>query len=117
MKIILDTNALMAVGEFGVDVFRQLEHDLLYVLSGTIEELEKIQENQKGKHKRNAQVALSLLQRKSVKVLQSSGHVDDVLVEYSTKGYHILTQDLGLKRRLQKPYLTIRQKKRVVEVR
>ncbi len=106
----------MAVGEFKIDVFSQLEFDRVSVLSGTVNELKKIKQEQKGKYKRYAALALSLLKQKNVNVLESTGHVDNVLVSYSVKGYHILTQDIKLKRRLQKPYLTIRQKKKVVEI-
>lgn len=71
---------------------------------------------QRGKYKQAAKLALSLLKAKGVTVLESKGHVDDLLVAYSKKGFVVLTQDLGLKRRLQKPYLTIRQKKRIMVV-
>jgi rRNA-processing protein FCF1 len=121
MKVIIDTNALMAMAEFKVDVFAEINRvvDVSYsviVFSGIIEELEKIKNEEKMKFSRQAKLALSILKAKNVKVIRSSGHVDDALVRYSRKGDLVLTQDLELKKRLRKPYLTIRQKKFVVMV-
>ena len=118
-KIILDTNALMAISEFNLDIFSALEQccDFPYnlnVLQGTLDELKKISLEQRGKFKLAAKLALSILRSKGINVIKSSGNVDDLLVEYSKKGYLILTQDVILKRRLHKPYLTIRQKRKIV---
>ena len=124
-KIVLDTNALMAVAEFKLDIFRSIEDCCyfsyrLYVLSGTIDELQQIKETQRGKFKLAAKLALGILSNKisagMVSVLNSKGKVDDLLAAYSKSGYLILTQDVNLKKRLLKPYLTIRQKKFVVLV-
>ena len=120
-KIIIDTNVLMAISELSLDVFTAIDDfcDFTYslqVLEGTITELEKIKEEQRGKFKIAASLALQLLKAKNVKTIPSIGHVDDILVEYSTKGYLIITQDVLLKKRLHKPYLTIRQKKMFVMV-
>ncbi|HLC81685.1 MAG TPA: hypothetical protein VJH68_03425 [Candidatus Nanoarchaeia archaeon] len=124
-KIILDTNAMMAVAEFKLDIFRSLEDSCyfpyqLYVLSGTIDELQQIKETQRGKFNLAAKLALGILSIKIsagiVLVISNKGKVDDLLAAYSKKRYLILTQDVNLKKRLFKPYLTIRQKKFVVQV-
>lgn len=120
-RIILDTNALMAFAEFKLDVFSAIKEccDFQYkvvVLSGIVDELKKIKEEQRGKYKLAAKLALSLLNARKIEVVKSKGLVDDLLVEYSRKGYLILTQDIALKRRLKKPYMTIRQKKKVIVV-
>ena len=117
-KIILDTNALMAIAEFKLDIFSSLNECCdfkfrIYVLEGTIKELEKIKNKQRGKYKRGAQLALSLLKFKKIGVLKGKGDVDDLLVEHSIKDDLVLTQDIALKKRLVKPYLTIRQKRKV----
>lgn len=120
-KIILDTNALMAIAGFKVDIFSELEKACdfpfrIHVLSGTIDELKKIKEQQRGKYRRGAQLALSLLKAKKIPVIlpaKEKAGVDNLLVEHSQAGDLILTQDIGLKKRLKKPYLTIRQKKKV----
>ena len=120
-KIILDTNALMAIAEFKIDLFSELENRCdfnydLFVLSGTIKELNKIMEEQRQKFKRAAKLALGIIKVKSIKKIDSTDYVDDVLVKHSQNGDLILTQDVELKKRLTKPYLTIRQKKKIIIV-
>ena len=120
-KIIIDTNIWMAISEFKLDLFRELDSCCdfqykLFVLERTIAELEKIQQEQRGKFKRAAALAVSLIKAKKINVIPGEGNVDDLLTAFSKQGYLILTQDLGLKNRLTKPYLTIRQKKRVVVI-
>ncbi len=120
-RIILDTNALMAIAEFKIDLISELEKaaDFPYelcVLEGSIKELKKIQEEQREKFKRAAKLALGIISVKKIKVLPSQGYVDAELVKYSKSGDLILTQDVNLKKELNLPYLTIRQKKRVMLV-
>jgi len=120
-KIIIDTNALMAIGELKIDLFTEIDSIChfkykLYVLQGSIDELKMIMKDQRGKFKRSAALALSLLKAKKVDILPSEGDVDDVLAVLSHQGALVLTQDRQLKRRLMKPYLTIRQKKKVVMI-
>ncbi|MBT3297429.1 hypothetical protein HN385_00735 [archaeon] len=125
-KIILDTNALMAVAEFNLDVFTEVGYCCdftyqLYVLKSTITELEKIKVEQKLKYKLYAKLALSILTQKmgskEVKLLADQKpelSTDDNLILESKQGVLVLTQDIALKRKLTRPYLTIRQKKKVV---
>ncbi len=118
-KIILDTNVLMAISEFKLDLFTELDNCCdfeykLFVLERTIAELKKIQQEQRGKFKQAAKLVLSIIKVKKIPILKSSGDVDDILVTYSKKNYLILTQDIALKKRLSKPYLTIRQKKKII---
>lgn len=120
-KILFDTNAVMAIDEFKLDIFSAVDQccNFTYticVVEGVIDELEKIQKEQRGKYARAAKLGLSILKRKGIKILPGKGNVDDLLVEHSIKGDLVLTQDIGLKRRLAKPYLTIRQKKKVMIV-
>jgi rRNA-processing protein FCF1 len=121
-QIIIDTNALMAIAEMKIDIFSEIErvcdfrHDI-FVLEGTITELEKIQKDQKMKFRRAAKLAVDILTKKKIKIIQYPGSVDDVLTELSKKDCLVLTQDKELKTRLAKPYLTIRQGKRIVVVR
>ncbi len=111
----------MAVNLVGIDVFASLKEACnfsyqIFVLEGTIKELEKIMGEQRRKYKDSAKLSLKLLEVKKIKTLPSEGDVDDALVDYSKKGYLVLTQDVELKKRLEKPYLTIRQKKRIILV-
>ena len=120
-RVIIDTNALMAIAEFKIDIFSELEKvcDFPYetfVVQGTIDELESIKAHQKGKNKRAAKLVLSLLKAKNVQIINESGYVDDILVACSIQGDLIVTQDARLKRRLTKPYGTIRQKTKLILV-
>lgn len=117
-KVILDTNFLLIPAQFKVDIFSEIKRisDFkyqLYVLDKTKDELKKIIKEQRGKHKRAASLALQLVKAKKVKTIKTNSekYVDDLLVEYSKKGAVIATQDLGLKRRLKKPYIILKQKK------
>lgn len=120
-KIIIDTNAWMAIYELNIDIFTALRDNLdfpyeIYVLQGTIDELKKIISEQRGRFKQAALLSLGLIDNKKVKIINETGDVDDLLVEHSHKENLILTQDCELKKRLNKPYLTIRQKKKIIIV-
>jgi len=111
----------MAVGEQKLDLFLEIEKSCLFpyklaVLSGTIDELKRIQLEQRGKYKIAAAIALKLLEIKKVQVIPSTDFVDDELVGHSHQGRLVLTQDKELKKHLKKPYLTIRQGKKVLLV-
>lgn len=120
-KIIVDTNAWMAVYEFNLDLLSALRENLdfsykLYVLQATIDELKKIISEQRGRFKQAALLSLGLINDKKIEIINEIGNADDLLVAYSKKDYLILTQDVELKKRLKKPYLTIRQKKKILIV-
>lgn len=120
-RVIIDTNALMAIAELRIDVFSEIERICdfpyeIFILEGTIKELEKIIVEQRLKYKRMAKLALALLRAKKIPVLPSLGGVDDYLVRCSEKGDVVVTQDMELKKRLTRPYMTIRQGKWIVMV-
>lgn len=127
-RVIVDTNALMAISGLKVDIFSEIDKCLdinyeVYVLAGTVLELEKIIKEQKGKHKRDAKLALKILQHKQENeevgvIIEQKVRcdVDNNLVFESQRGALVLTQDRELKSKLKKPYLTIRQKKKIVVV-
>lgn len=120
-KIIIDTNAWMAVYEFNLDLLTALRESLdfsykIYVLQATLDELKKIISEQRGRFKQAALLSLGLINDKKIEVINELGNADDLLVAYSKQDYLILTQDVELKKRLKKPYLTIRQKKKIIVV-
>ncbi len=120
-QIIIDTNAWMAITEFKLDIFATLERDcdFLYkvvMLQGILDELEKIISEQRGKFRQAASLALGIIKAKKIQVISERGDVDDLLVKHSKEGAVVLTQDAALKKRLKKPYLTIRQKKKIIIV-
>ncbi len=119
--IIVDTNAWMAITEFKLDIFRALERDCdfsykIVVLQGTINELHKIVSEQRAKFRQAALLALGIISATKVKVIPEIGDVDEALVNHSKEGSLVLTQDAALKKRLKRPYLTIRQKKKIIVV-
>lgn len=118
-KIIIDTNVFMTIAEFKIDVLSELERacDFPYfvaVLEGTVEELEKIKTEQPLKHKRIAQLALALIKGQKITIIPEKGNVDEALIKHSIQGEIVLTQDRELQQKLQKPYMIIRQKKKIV---
>jgi len=122
-QVLLDTNILLIPGTLGVNIFNEIEKVCngkpeFAVLEGTLVELDKIILEQRGKFKAAASLGRQLMKQKSVKVLRSNNKpVDDMLVELSTSGSVVATQDAALKKRLTKPYLTLKAKKYFVMVR
>lgn len=117
--IIIDTNALMAIAELKLDIFTALQEACdfpyqLFVLEETMNELEKIQQEQKGKYKAGVKLVLAIIKHKKLGLIKEKGFVDDLLIQHSRQGDLILTQDQELKKKLTKPYLTIRQKKKII---
>jgi len=123
--IILDTNLLMAVGQFNVDIFSEIERicDFEYklsVLDRQINELENIIEGQKGKNKTAANLALQLIKAKKVEIIKTheKRHVDDIILELAEKDDCIVaTQDKNLKKRVLlsgKKVIFLRQAKYLV---
>ncbi len=120
-QIIIDTNAWMAIVEFKLDIFAALERDcdFLYqiaVLQGTIDELRKIVSEQRAKFRQAALLVLGIIEVKKVRTIPGTGKVDDLLAQHSAAGALVLTQDILLKKRLTRPYLTIRQKKMIIRI-
>lgn len=117
-KIILDTNFLMIPSQFKVDIFSEIDRIMnnqyeLYVVKGTIDELNNIIEKQRGKHKLAAKLALQLIKAKGLKILYiNQKPVDDVLVKLS-KEYIIATQDKELKKRIKNNKIILRKKKKL----
>jgi rRNA-processing protein FCF1 len=108
MKVILDTNFLIDCSKFHIDYQQELKEHDLFVLSQTLNELEKLINQKKAKY---SKLALEILQEKGIKILKTTktGLVDDILVDM--KGYAIATNDAELKKRLKTKIFTIRQKK------
>ena len=120
-KVLLDTNALMAMVEFKIDLFSEIAKTLdfpvtICILQGTMNELMKIIVGESPKHAKAAKLAQTLIKKKDIEIMPSPNDVDNQLEKYSRQGYLILTQDKELKRKLIKPYLIIRQMKKIVLV-
>ena len=120
-RVLLDTNMLMAVAQFRVDIFRQLQElcDFTYevaVLDKTIAELEHIKATQRSAAHAAARVALQLVKLKKIHIIETpeGKGVDALLAELSHQGAIVATQDKELKQQLKRPYIILRQKRRLV---
>jgi rRNA-processing protein FCF1 len=102
MKIVLDTNALMAPVQSGVDIFSELttlDFDEFIVPSGVVHELEWIASSGRGADQNAARVALTLLDR--CRIVETDGNVDDAILGLATgTDAAVLTNDAELKGRL-----------------
>jgi rRNA-processing protein FCF1 len=102
MKIVLDTNALMAPVQSGVDIFSDLatlDFDEFIVPSGVVRELERLASSGRGADQNAARVAISLLDR--CRIVETDGNVDDAILMLATgTGAAVLTNDAELKARL-----------------
>ena len=85
-KILLDTNFLLIPHQFRVDIFTQIDRIVtfrykFFILDKTLEELKKIVEEQKGKDKDAARIALKLIAIKNVGVIETEGNkkTDDII--------------------------------------
>ena len=124
-KILLDTNFLMICKQFKVDIFTQIDKISafnygLFVLDKSVAELKKIVDEQKGKDRDAAKIALKLIAIKNIRVIKTKGSkkTDDVILEMASgNDFIVATQDKELKARLRQKnvaLMILRQKKMVV---
>lgn len=124
-KILLDTNFLMAWGQFKVDIFTQIDKIStfryeLFTLDKNLDELNKIIEEQKGKDKDAAKIALKLIDVKGIKIMKTKSNqkTDDLILDLASKNdFIVATQDKFLKSRLKEksvPMIVLRQKKKMI---
>ena len=117
LKIIFDTNFLLIPASLKVDIFSEINRIIdepyeLFIVDKTIDELNDIIKNQKGKHREHAKIALQIIKQKNIKVIdvkQKSLYmtanfdehiVDDILLQIADKNTIIATQDKELKKKL-----------------
>ncbi len=119
MRVVLDTNALTIPGQFGVDVFSELEklgYDRFIVPRQVVYELNSLYK--KGGNKVEASLALSLLDR--CEVVNTKGCTDDAIIQIAEDmNAAVVTIDAGLRKRLKDKGITticLRQKKRLEHV-
>lgn len=123
-NIILDTNFLFIPARYGVDIFSEIDKicDFSYdicIIDKSLEEIDNIINNSKGQTKQEAELALSIINKKNPKVLKTDGDfqgksVDDTIVSLADKNTIVATQDKELKQRLLEKgvsVIVLRQKK------
>jgi rRNA-processing protein FCF1 len=117
MKILLDTNFLIDIVRFKIDL-SELKGNELFLDEAVVKELKRIS-RRNSKDSASAKMALVVLQAKGLKVLKSKEKEADLsLLERAKAGYAVATQDLELKRKLRKAgakIIYIRQKKYLVK--
>jgi len=120
-KVLLDTNFLLLPVQFKLDIFTVIPELLndrveFYIVDKTLEELRMLSRN-KGRDGMAAKVALKLLGKFGVKKLKSKGKkADDAIVDAAKNGYIVATNDVELRRRLERIGITtifLRGKKRL----
>lgn len=118
MKVIIDTNALMIPVQFNVDIFEELKrlgYDNHMVPTAVINELDMLIKNLKGKDKTAAKVARAMVDR--CEIIKAEGHADDVILDLASElSASVLTNDAGLRKRLEEKDITViclRQKNRL----
>ena len=111
-EIYIDTNFLLIPAQFGVDIFDEISRICdfkysLFVLQESIDELNKIVSEQKGRDKAAAKLALRLIAQKAkekslnITTFSKGTGVDDILVSVAGIKTLIATQDADLKKRVK----------------
>ncbi|MEK7540502.1 MAG: PIN domain-containing protein [Patescibacteria group bacterium] len=116
-KVALDTNVLLSIEKFKVDVFTQLREQFgkveFIVPKSVVEELEKLGSSNKTM-KKSANVALELLRKNRAKTVEKTGKsADEDLLELSQNAWIATSDKKLLKKVLQRQgrVLILRQKK------
>jgi len=130
VKVVLDTNLLLAIYQFRIDIFQELNRimDQKYtvcIIDKTVQELEKLINKSGLSDRRAAKFALSVIKKKDLKIIRTEDSaigkdesVDDLLVKLEDDCI-VATQDKNLKKRLKEAgikVITIRQKKHLTMV-
>lgn len=119
MKVLLDSNFLMIPGQFGVDIFSELDRILdfkyeVVTLQPVVEELERIADGE-SRDAEAAGLGLDLLEDRDVRVLEKETHnVDKAILDEARAGDTIVcTQDKPLRdsiRDMDLPVIVLRSK-------
>jgi uncharacterized protein len=108
-----------------VDIFEEFRRVCdfpfkLFILKLSLDELEKIIIQQKGKHKLAAKLAIEMLDQNNISIIEATkeNNVDNTILKIAEeKGYFVATQDILLKKKLKEkkvPVIFLRQKKYLV---
>ncbi len=135
-KVVLDTNFLMIPAIKKVDIFAEIKRIMdepykIYIVKESLDELNKIIEEQKGRHREAAKIALALIKAKKPVVLETKQKdlkrklisneivVDDIILEIADEDFIVATQDKAFKKKLADKeinYIYLKNKKLVKNV-
>ena len=122
-KVVVDTNMLLAITQFKVDVFSLIKEKLggkteFFATKGILEELNKISKEGE-KQRREIELVKELMEKNKVELTAVDvKNTDDGLVELSKKGFYVASNDKALRKRIkslggQNIYL---RRKKLVEI-
>jgi len=105
MRVILDTNFLLIPGQFGIDIFAELERLIIekfdiIVFSNVRGELEAIADSRKADAPW-ARLALGLIKAKGAKIVRGEGPVDSAIRKAAGPGDIVGTNDRKLRAALK----------------
>ena len=121
-KIILDTNFLTIPYQFNIDIFEEIDRVVedeyeLTTLDCVVEELKKLKKST-GKEATAANVALTLIEEKNIKVINTGEkNVDIKIYRMADENTIVATNDKALRQKLKNKnvkVLYLRSKKRIV---
>jgi len=113
MKILLDTNFLIATVNYKIDMFSELAGHELFLSAPVVSELTMLSKGT-GKTASAARISMKIAKSKGLKTLNAKGTADAALLSLSLSGYAVATQDRELRERIRKAggkTMMIRQKK------
>jgi len=124
LKVILDSNALFTPLQFKIDIFEELKTLLNrrfepVLLSPVRQELERLSKESSPQMRKNAALALKLVEKCKVVVIDETGtdSVDDAITKVASRGRcAVFTNDRQLKKKLRDinvPVIYVRQKSRL----
>ncbi|HIH22087.1 MAG: DNA-binding protein [Candidatus Diapherotrites archaeon] len=105
-KVALDTNMLLAIGQFRIDVFQEIEKLLpkakILVPEQVLGELQELQARSK-KLEKQARIALEALGKsKAGKIKVEAGNADKALLKLAAGKFIIATNDRELRKKVKK---------------
>ena len=122
--VILDTDFLVHCASHRVDYEEELRRIIncsyqIYIIDKTIDELNHIVENQKGKAKAAAKLAKAILENNQLPLIKTKKDqiVDELILDAVNKDTIVATMDADLKRKLKAKGVSVvilRQKKYLV---
>lgn len=118
-KVVLDTNFILTCAKQKIDFLDEIKLMGIEILipEGVLKEIERIRGSGKKLHFReNAKLALKILDNKEFKKIKlDAADVDKGLVNFAEKNKDVIvaTLDRELKKKIKKPKLVIRGKKKL----